>query len=128
MSAIRAVAHALAQDDAELIEHLKRSLDEDPTARIAYDAFRDFEEMSASTSVQRELQRVQHLAAAHAKKQGSQAGRIEKRLDSLQDWTKALLERDNVRRAHVRSSTGRFPTGEQSGLLTHASTGPAGSD
>lgn len=60
--------------------------------------------MTANTAIQRELQRLGKLAASYAKKQESQAGRLEKRLGALQDWTENLLEKDAVRRAHVRHS------------------------
>jgi hypothetical protein len=58
--------------------------------------------MTANTAIHRELQRLGKLAASYAKKQESQAGRLEKRLGALQDWTENLLEKDAVRRAHVR--------------------------
>lgn len=60
--------------------------------------------MTANTAIQRELQRLGKLAASYAKKNESQGGRLEKRLGALQVWTENLLEKDAVRRAHVRHS------------------------
>ncbi|KAG0657654.1 hypothetical protein C6P46_006308 [Rhodotorula mucilaginosa] len=89
-------------DDEELKELLKPAIEADSATRAAYAAFSEFEEMTANTAIHRELQRLGKLAASYAKKQESQAGRLEKRLGALQDWTENLLEKDAVRRAHVQ--------------------------
>lgn len=89
-------------DDEELKELLKPAIEADSATRAAYAAFGDFEEMTANTAIQRELQRLGKLAASYAKKNESQAGRLEKRFGALQVWTENLLEKDAVRRAHIQ--------------------------
>ncbi|GAA5976518.1 hypothetical protein JCM10908_005528 [Rhodotorula pacifica] len=94
------------QSDAEMITLLKLSVEADAAHRTAYNASKDFEEMTAQTAVEREMQRLRHLDVIYGKKERSQVGRLHKRSSALHNWTQDLLDQDAIRQAHARQDRG----------------------